>query len=52
MKQWIRENRAEIDRAILHVCPNAARLNDRERELWIRNYHPLYCAAYAGGVTV
>ena len=34
LKQFIRDNRKEIDAAIRRVCDNC-RLNDRERRLWI-----------------
>lgn len=41
LKQFIKENRKEIDSAIKRTCPNA-RLNDEERRLWILNEEGLY----------
>lgn len=51
MRDFIRENREEIDRAILRVCPNC-RLNNDEREMWIRNDEGLYSWARSEGVSV
>ena len=53
MRAFIRQNRAEIDRLIkLTMGECAVRLNDRERELWIRNDYGLYLWATAEGVRV
>ncbi len=41
IRDWIRENRAEIDRAILSRVPNA-RLNNDERRMWVMNDEGLY----------
>jgi len=51
INDWIKENRAEIDQAILNACPNC-NLNDRERRLWILNDEGLYNWAKSEGVKV
>lgn len=51
LRQWIRENREEIDKAILSVNP-CNRCNDEERELWVKNNEGLYLWAKAEGVRV
>ena len=51
LREFIRENRQEIDAAILRGCPNC-RLNNREREMWIRNDEGLYHWARSEGVRI
>ena len=51
LRDFIRENREEIDAAIRRVCDNC-RLNDAERAEWIRNDEGLYQWARAAGVRV
>lgn len=51
LRQFIRDNRKELDEYILRVCPNL-RLNDRERRLWILNEEGLYRWALSEGVKV
>lgn len=51
LREWIKKNRAEIDRAILSVCPGC-RLNDNERRLWVLNDSGLYQWARSEGVSV
>lgn len=41
LREWIKENRTEIDECIKRVCPNC-RLDDNERRLWILNDEGLY----------
>jgi hypothetical protein len=41
LKEFIKQNKTEIDSAIKRVVPNA-RLNDQERRLWILNDEGLY----------
>ena len=41
LRDFIKENKEEIDKAIRRACSNC-RLNDKERELWIRNDESLY----------
>jgi hypothetical protein len=41
IKDFIKQNKTEIDSAIKRVVPNA-RLNDQERRLWILNDEGLY----------
>jgi len=43
MRQWISENKDEIDAAIQRVAPGAPK-NNRERELWVQNDEGLYTA--------
>jgi hypothetical protein len=65
LKQFIRENRAEIDAAILALMfrhdgkggrgtiPDPPpRINDKERRLWILNDEGLYRTARSAGVRV
>lgn len=49
MKQFIRQNRSEIDMYIKESCDNC-KLNDEEREMWIRNDEGLYNFAKRYGV--
>ena len=51
LREFIRENRVEIDAAIHRVCDNC-RLNDHERRLWIVNDESLYLWAKSEGVPV
>ena len=52
MRDWIRENRVELDAAIRRACPNLARLNDSDRRLWVLNDEGLYLWARRDGVNV
>jgi Leu/Phe-tRNA-protein transferase len=52
MQKFIKEHRAEIDAAILRVCPNCTRHNDEERRLWILNDEGLYNWARSEGVKI
>lgn len=51
MKEFIRQNREELDRCIDRVNPEDNR-SDRERELWIRNDERLYHWARKEGVRI
>ena len=51
LKQFIRENRKEIDTAIKRVCDNC-KLNDRERRLWVLNDVGLYNWVRSEGVRI
>ena len=51
MKQFIKENRQEIDAAIRRACSNC-RLNDTERRAWINNDEGLYRWARSEGVKI
>jgi len=42
LRQWIRENRAELDACILRACPNWAHRNDEDRRQWVLNDEGLY----------
>lgn len=42
LRQFVQENRKEIDAVILRQCPNIERLNDGERQLWVLNDEGLY----------
>jgi len=41
-RDFIRENRKTIDDIIQKQIGKSEKLNDREREMWIQNYEPLY----------
>jgi Leu/Phe-tRNA-protein transferase len=49
LKQFIKDNRKELDEAIRRVCSNCA-LNDKERAEWVRNDEGLYQWARSCGV--
>jgi heterodisulfide reductase subunit B len=51
MKDFIRENREELDECIKRVCPNC-RMNNEERRLWILNDEGLYNWARSMGVRI
>jgi hypothetical protein len=51
MRNFIKENRGELDAYIKLECPNC-RKNDDEREMWIRNDEYLYNWARSRGVRV
>lgn len=48
LREFIRKNRSEIDAAIKNACPNA-RIDNNERELWVRNDYGLYTWARREG---
>lgn len=50
LKQFIREHRKGIDESIRDVCPNIGKLNDGDRQDWIRNDEGLYNWAKSEGV--
>jgi hypothetical protein len=50
-RDFIRQNREEIDQLIKSVVPDA-RLNDEEREMWIMNDEGLYLWAKSEGVRI
>jgi hypothetical protein len=49
LREFIRKNRKEIDEAIGRVC-SGLKLNDEQREQWIRNDQGLYNWARSEGV--
>lgn len=51
-REFIRQNRAEIDEYIRKACPNIGSLNDHERELWVLNDEGLYLWARQEGVRI
>ena len=51
LREWIKENREEIDVAIRRACPNC-RIDDAERRLWILNDEGLYNWARSERVNV
>ena len=52
MRDFIRDNREELDVAIKNVVPNIGSLNDSDRREWIANDEGLYSWARAEGVRV
>jgi hypothetical protein len=52
LRQFIREHREELTQAILRACPNAERIDDDERRLWILNDEGIYRWARSEGVNV
>lgn len=51
LREFIKENKQDIDEAIKRVCPNC-RLNDSERRMWILNDEGLYNWARSSGVRI
>lgn len=51
MRDFIKQNRTEIDMAIKRAVPNA-QLNNEERRLWILNDEGLYNWARSEGVRI
>ena len=51
MSEFINRNRADIDLHIKAIVPNA-RIDEDQRELWIKNDESLYRWARAEGVNV
>ncbi len=51
MRNFIKENKEEIDAGIRRVAPGIS-LNDSERRNWIMNDEGLYCWARRSGVRV
>jgi len=51
MREFIKENKKEIDQCIKRVCSNC-RLNDVERREWIANDEGLYHWARSEGVKI
>ena len=49
LREWIRQNRAELDQYIQRESPGAPR-NDHERRLWVLNDEGLYMWAKSEGV--
>ena len=52
MRDFLKENRAEIDSAIRSVVGDDARLNDEERRQWVLNDEGLYNWARSCGVRI
>jgi hypothetical protein len=51
IREFVRQNRNEIDKCIRTICPNCS-LNDEERKEWIRNDEGLYRWARSNGVKI
>ncbi len=51
MREFIKQNKVELDQAIKNVVPNN-RLNNEERQLWILNDESLYRWAKNEGVKI
>jgi len=51
LKQFIKENRQELDKCIQRVCLGTA-MTDKERRLWILNDEGLYNWARSEGVKI
>ena len=51
LREFIKQNKEEIDQCIRRVCDNC-RLNDKERREWIANEEGLYRWARSEGVRI
>ena len=52
LKDFIKDNREDIDECIKRVCPNNRYFNDAERENWVLNDEGLYRWARSEGVRI
>lgn len=52
MREFIRQNREEIDAAIRSTCDNLGKLNNEDRQDWIMNDEGLYSWARSSGVKI
>ncbi len=52
LKEFIKENREELDDCIRTACPNNQYWNDEERRQWILNDEGLYSWARSEGVNI
>ena len=52
MKQFIKENKAELDKYIKIQVGQDVRINNEERRLWILNDYTLYQWAQRSGVNL
>lgn len=52
IREFIKENRAELDACIRQVVPNITTLNDEERRQWVLNDEGLYMWARREGVRI
>lgn len=51
-REWMKRNRAELDREIRIACPNVGPLNDEDRWQWVENDEGLYLWAKGDGVSL
>ena len=51
LREFIKQNRQELDTCIKRVVPNV-RLNDEERRLWVLNDEGIYNWARSEGVKI
>ena len=51
IRDFIKENKDEIDKVIHKAAPNCT-INNEERRLWVLNDYGLYCWARASGVRI
>jgi len=51
MREFIKQNKDDLDQAIRRACSNC-RLNDTERRMWILNDEGLYRWARSEGVRI
>ena len=51
LREFIKQNRSEIDASIKRVVPNL-RINDAERRMWVLNDEGLYRWARFSGVKI
>ena len=52
LREFIRDNRSDLDAVIRRACPNVDTIDDKERRLWILNDEGLYLWARREGVRV
>lgn len=52
IREFIKENRADLDEAIKRACLNVRLLNDEDRRLWVLNDEGLYNWARNEGVQI
>jgi len=52
IREFIRNNRSELEQAIRRACPNCGKLTVEEIRLWILNDEGLYLWARREGVRI
>ncbi len=52
IREFIKQNKTEIDKVIRERCPNAPKLNDEDRRQWILNDEYLYNTARGQEVNI
>jgi hypothetical protein len=52
LREWIKNNRSDLDVAIKRACPNIGSISDDDRRQWVLNDEGLYDWARGEGARV